>query len=289
VLAATSETRIGTSGVRSTLLLERSVRGLLVVRDRLVFDTRYAASAAGKPEKVAHMFLLLAGRLVTDDKKTYNEPIAFLLGDDEMERITDKSRTFRTDGEQIHVIQLRFDRKDLRVPIGLDSGPLALVPAVWDAARALHAGAGAPDVTQLGRLVAALGASGAIAETVSGTLMTDEPERFRRLWSALEPLFHEHGATTSLKQLAAKLDLSMRQVGRDAKDLAKTFGFSSGYRDWLLVLRLRLAALLLSAPGVTVNEVAGLVGYGSPIAMARAFRDAKLPPPSTVQTALRSE
>jgi hypothetical protein len=38
-----------------------------------------------------------------------------------------------------------------------------------------------------------------------------------------------------------------------------------------------------------VAEVAKLVGYGSPIAMARAFRDAKLPAPSTIQDALRGE
>jgi AraC-like DNA-binding protein len=44
---------------------------------------------------------------------------------------------------------------------------------------------------------------------------------------------------------------------------------------------------MLSAPEATVVEVARLVGYGSPIAMARAFRDAKLPAPSVVQAELR--
>jgi transcriptional regulator GlxA family with amidase domain len=47
--------------------------------------------------------------------------------------------------------------------------------------------------------------------------------------------------------------------------------------------------LLLSAPGATVADVATTVGYGSPIAMARAFRDARLPAPSAIQTALRAE
>jgi AraC-like DNA-binding protein len=47
--------------------------------------------------------------------------------------------------------------------------------------------------------------------------------------------------------------------------------------------------LLLSAPGGTVAEVAKAVGYGSPIALARAFRDAKLPAPSTVQDAMCAE
>jgi transcriptional regulator GlxA family with amidase domain len=100
-------------------------------------------------------------------------------------------------------------------------------------------------------------------------------------------LYSTYGATTSLKQLASSLDMSMRQVGRDAKDLSAAFGIGGGYRDALLMLRLRSAVLLLSAPDATVAEVAKLVGYGSPIAMARAFRDAKLPSPSVIQAAVR--
>jgi transcriptional regulator GlxA family with amidase domain len=119
------------------------------------------------------------------------------------------------------------------------------------------------------------------------TVTAEEPERFRRLWSAMQPLYATYGATTSLKQIASSLGMSMRQVGRDAKDLAAAFGIGGGYRDALLVLRLRVAVLLLSAPDATVADVAKLVGYGSAIAMARAFRDAKLPAPSVIQTALR--
>jgi hypothetical protein len=43
----------------------------------------------------------------------------------------------------------------------------------------------------------------------------------------------------------------------------------------------------LSAPGATVADVARIVGYGSPIAMARAFRDADLPAPSVIQADMR--
>jgi len=45
----------------------------------------------------------------------------------------------------------------------------------------------------------------------------------------------------------------------------------------------------LSGPDSSVADVASAVGYGSPIAMARAFRDARLPAPSAVQAAVRSE
>jgi transcriptional regulator GlxA family with amidase domain len=65
--------------------------------------------------------------------------------------------------------------------------------------------------------------------------------------------------------------MSMRQVGRDAKQLA------------------RVAVLLLSAPRATITDVATAAGYGSAIAMARAFRDARLPAPSVVQAAVQGE
>jgi AraC-like DNA-binding protein len=288
VLVATSETRIGEAGARSTLILERAVRGMAVQRDALAFDTRYAAAAAGRAEPVGHVFLMREGRLVTA-AGAWDAPVAVVLADDEMERPTAKSRTFRTLGPRVRVVQLRFARAHVRVPVGLAHGVLPLPPAVWDAADVVLAGAHTGDARVLARLLDALAAAGIVDGAVVGTLCADEPERFRRLWTALEPMYGTYGGTASLKQVAATMGMSMRQAGRDAKDLANTFGFSGGYRDTLLVLRLRAAVLLLAAPDATVAEVAGLVGYGSAIAMARAFRDASLPAPSVVQAALRGE
>jgi AraC-like DNA-binding protein len=209
-------------------------------------------------------------------------PVALMLADDEIERVGAKSRTFRTDGARVEVVQLRFATADLRVPIGIAHAPLPVPAYVWDAVREV-----AIDPARLGQLLGALARANVIAPTID--VLPEEPERFRRMWQALHPLYTSYGGTASLKQLANSLNMSMRQVGRDAKEMAATFGFGSGYRDSLLVLRLRVAALLLSAPAATVADVATIVGYGSAIAMARAFRDAKLPPPSAVQAAVRGE
>lgn len=279
MLVATSEVRIGTAGVRSALLLERAVRGTVIVRDGLSFDTRFAAAAAGKPEPVAHVFLLLEGRFVHDGG-VHAAPVAFVLADDEVERVGPKSRSFRTDGPRVIVIQLRVDRQAIKAPIGLANGPVAV--SAWNAARALVAAPTSP-----GALAALLAALGNVLAPIA--IIEEEPERLRRLWAAIEPLYAQYGATMSIKQIANALGLSLRQIGRDAKDLSSTFGLGDGYRDALLVLRLRMAALLLSARDGTVAEVARLVGYGSPIAMARAFRDAKLPAPSVVAAALQAE
>lgn len=272
--------------MRSTLLLERAVRATVVVRDSLMFDTRFGAAEPGKPDQVGYVFMLAAGRWRPDQGPVLEAPVAFMLRDEEIERVTAKSRTFRTDGPKVIVIQLRFHKSKVKRPIGIEHGPLTLTPTCWEAAQGMvdhpH------DIERLRVQIGALASAGVI-EDVAPTLCSEEPEPFRRLWAALEPLYQANGATTSIKQIAASLGMSMRQVGRDAKELVATFGLGNGYREALLVLRLRVAALMLSAPEATVAEVARLVGYGSPIAMARAFRDARLPSPSAVQEALRGE
>ena len=282
MLVATTENRIGSSAVRTSLIFERAVRGTVVHREKLAFDTRFAAAAGGKPEPVGHLFMLLAGRFLSDAGDVLAGPVAFMLGDDEWERPRKDSRTFRTDGIVVDVLQLRVAKQHIRVPIGLAHGALALTPACWDAAAALLSGQ--PDAPKLATLIDALAQAGVLASEMATTVIAEEPERFRRLWEALQPLYQTYGATTSLKQLASSLDMSMRQVGRDAKELSAAFGIGGGYRDALLMMRLRMAVLLLSAPDASVGDVAKLVGYGSPIAMARAFRDAKLPAPSVIQT-----
>jgi len=283
VLVATTETRIGAAGVRSTMVLERAVRAMVFLRDQLAFDTQFAASAPGKPEPVGHLFVLLAGRFLCRGVAT-PAPVAFLLEDREIERPGAGITTFRTDGERAHVIQLRFAATTLHAPIGLAAGPVRLPSTCWDALAAF-----ATDPDALVRVLGELGAANVIAPAIAASACSEEPERFRRLWDALAPLYSSYGGAMSIKQIASSLDLSLRQVGRDAKELARTFGLAGGYRDSLLVLRLRIAVLLLSAPEATVAEVARLAGYGSPIAMARAFRDAALPAPSAIQDALRGQ
>lgn len=287
MLVATSEVRIGAAGVRSTLLFERAVRGTVVRRKALAFDTKYAAAASGNPEPVGHLFLLHAGRMVHDTGEVVHAPAAYLLADDEIERPTKASRTYRTDGAEVDVIQLRIHEDHLRRPIGLDRGAFALPAACWDAVATLVDRAAQVEAAHVAALLDALAGAGIVTSALTTTVIAEEPERFRRLWAALEPLYSTYGATTSLKQLASSLGMSMRQVGRDAKEMSAAFGLGGGYRDALLMLRLRVAVLLLSAPDATVAEVARLVGYGSPIALARAFRDAKLPSPSVIQAAVR--
>jgi AraC-like DNA-binding protein len=104
----------------------------------------------------------------------------------------------------------------------------------------------------------------------------------------MRPLYQDLATSASLKQIAALAGLSLRQLGRDLGDLTRTFGlFGAGFRDAMRIIRLRAAVLLLSAPDGTPSDVARVVGYGSLDAMGRAFRDAQLPAPSLVHSAVR--
>jgi transcriptional regulator GlxA family with amidase domain len=66
-----------------------------------------------------------------------------------------------------------------------------------------------------------------------------------------------------------------------------TFGLSrAGFRDAMRGLRLRAAVMMLSSPDATASDVAR-VGYASPDAMGRAFRDSRLQAPRLAQDAGR--
>ena len=90
----------------------------------------------------------------------------------------------------------------------------------------------------------------------------------------------------TMGEAAEAVGLSVRQLRRDIDGFVDAFQFGlGGWRHEMRRLRLKIAALGLSAEGATVAEVARATGYGSTEAMARAFREAGLPPPSTVLSA----
>jgi AraC-like DNA-binding protein len=282
MLVATNEVAVGPARVRTTFGLERVVRASVVERVGLAFDSRFAAAMPAGPPR-GTLYLVVSGRVVTPTA-TCDAPVALALLDGELERVVDRSRGFRVDGPRADTVELLFHREGALAPRGLAAGPVALPPACWSAAAAVVA---RRDAASFGALLAALADTGAIARDLGAPVGDAELGRFARIWPVFEALYGEHTGATSLKLIAGRLGMSVRQVTRDADDLAATFGLPGGYRDTLRALRLRLATLLLSAPA-SIADVAARAGYGSAIAMARAFRDAGLPAPRAVQAAITS-
>jgi AraC-like DNA-binding protein len=284
VLSADSYLEFGGSVLHSTVFLERRLRLHMVRRDRLVFDTTYAPPAKG-PSRYAHLFAQLSGSFVVAGQPPRTGPCAFVLSDTEFDRVVRGAITFRSFGTQCTIVEARIPMADILPPVGLAHGPLELNDAIWAAYHGLQT---APNEQSVQTLLSSLGAGGLITQDLAGSAVTVEPERFTRLWSVMRPLYGMHATSASLKQIAQLTNLSLRQLGRDFTDLTRTFGlFGAGFRDAMRILRLRAAVLLLSSPDGTPSEVARTLGYGSLDAMGRAFRDAHLPAPSVVQTAVR--
>jgi AraC-like DNA-binding protein len=284
VLSATSTRRFGGSRLNTTIFLERRLRAHVVERDRLLYDSAYAPPAK-TPSSSAHLFVQLRGAIAIAGREPVDGPQAYVLAETEFDRVQRGARTFRSYGAPAVIVELRVDAEDLARPVGIDHGPLQLPEAVWDAYRAIEA---SPTEPSLHELVVRLGEAKILSRDLTTSVVAQEPERFVRLWSAMQPLYQNLATSASLKQIAAIAGLSLRQLGRDLGELTRTFGlFGAGFRDAMRVLRLRAAVLLLSAPGATPSDVARAVGYGSLDAMGRAFRDALLPAPSIVQEAVR--
>jgi AraC-like DNA-binding protein len=284
VLSAESQLAFGGSTLRSTAFLERRLRVHMVKRDRLLFDTAFAPPAKWVSSN-AHLFAQLHGMFHLAGAEPITAPCAFVLAETEFDRVVRGALTFRSYGARCTIIEARVPAADLRLPVGLAHGPIALPDAVWAAYHTLEAQRTEAAVHEL---IAALGAADLLSRDLIASVVATEPERFVRLWAVMRPLYQGLATSASLKQIAALAGLSLRQLGRDLRELTSTFGlFGVGFRDAMRVLRLRAAVLLLSAPDGTPSDVARTIGYGSLDAMGRAFRDAHLPAPSIVQEAVR--
>ena len=296
MFVALTDIKHRTAHMHSMITLERAFRGNVMHREHLSFDTKFAAPALGSPDNGGHLFVLLDGEMTIAGQPPQHGPLVYLCADAEIERIDPKrTTTFRTSGPLVRVVHLRFPMEKLRRVPGLAQGPIAVTDAIL--ATADHISTAAVQHTQQGdemtpifaAYIEELARFGLVDHALPSTIVADEPERFIRLWRAVNGLYKEFATLSSLKELADSLNLSVRQAGRDAKEFARIFGIPGhGFRDTTRVVRLRAAALLLSAPDISVAEVAHLVGYGSAIAMGRAFRDAKLPAPGDIQAAIRA-
>ena len=284
MLSATSVRTFGSSSLKTTIFLERQFRAHLVIRDRLLYDTAYAPPAK-KAQPFVHVYATLRGSIAVDGGPAHEAPHVYVLAETEFDRMEKGSATLRSWGNPGVIVELRVPASTVRVPIGIRNGALTLPDSVWDSYRKLEA---EPSERALDQVLVELTNAGVLAKDLTASVVTEEPERFMRLWTVLKPLYEDLATSASLKQIAIVAKLSLRQLGRDLGDLTRTFGLvGAGFRDAMRVLRLRAAVLMLSAPGSTPSDVARTVGYGSLDAMGRAFRDAALPAPSVVQAAVK--
>jgi AraC-like DNA-binding protein len=294
MLVASTDRHFSSSRLQTTMFIERRFRAAFVMRDRLMYDTKYAPPSL-RSNSFVHFYLNLQGTIEVLGKPPITARQAWILAETEFERVTADALTFRSYGEPTVIFELRVPERDVLAPVGIRQGSYPLSDELWAIAQRMHdTFVAKPDdsETQLQTMVfeflERLRDEKIIASDLVASSVRKEPEQYVRLWNAVRPLLANYNTSASLREVAQNANVSLRQLGRDLKDLTRTFGlFGDGFRDAARVLRLRIAVMLLSAPGSTASDVADVVGYGSLDAMGRAFRDAKMPPPSTVLAAVK--
>lgn len=294
MLVASSDRHFSTSRLQNTLFIERRFRASFVMRDKLMYDTKYAPPSL-RANSFVHFYINMRGTIEVLGKPPVTGPQAWVLAETEFERVGPDSLTFRSYGEPTVLLELRVPERDVTASVGIRQGAITLSLELWAIAERMQATFLAkPDdaEAQLQALVfdflERMRDEKLITSDLVSSAVRQEPDQYVRLWNAIRPLYANFNTSASLREVAQNANVSLRQLGRDLKDLTRTFGlFGDGFRDAIRVLRLRVAVMLLSAPDATASDVSQVVGYGSLDAMGRAFRDAKMPPPSTILAAVK--
>jgi AraC-like DNA-binding protein len=291
VLMAASDWADGASQMRTTIFLSRELRAQHVRRAGLVLDSRFVAHA-DKPLDVVTVMLVREGTLCTSGGARASGTSAWILGEDELERVVPGATTVRLWGDPFVSVSLVVPRARVQLPIGAAYGPRPLGSAVWEAFDAMPPPGDVTDAhaQSLVALLDRLADEGVVARAIADDARKpDEHPAATRLWTKLAERYEKQDSAVYVDLFSVAMGSSPRQITRGLQALTRQFLFFGGFRESLRVLRLRRAALLLSAPSLRASDVARLVGYGSVDAMGRAFRDAGFPSATEIRKETRAD
>jgi AraC-like DNA-binding protein len=288
MLALECERTVGGGLFHDIVLLAPAFRSQLLLRDRLLYDTAFTARIPSSP-KLVHLMIVTHGSFRVGER-TDHEPVAYLMTDAEFNASDPSELSFRAWGAPNVTLEITLPASEVKRPVGLANGPLPLAAETWDAARAvaaslMHRGPiDAPFLALIGRLAD----EKITASDLTTGAATDVTDNVARVWSVIRKRYAEMAVSTNLLEVAADAGVSIAQTARDFTAVLQMFPYvGTGFREVMLLLRLRLAAQFLSGQSSTAREVAKAVGYGSVTAMRRAFQEAGMPPPSTIAAACR--
>lgn len=293
MFSATARRQLGDGSFQVTLVFERRFTLHVVERRALAFDSRFVPAPTARSEN-SLLYLVLEGELelCSSPPRELRGPVAVRMEEATFEGApAGASGGLRTRGAVFRALELRAHRSDLAAPSAGEIEVIELGPDIWASAQALHASARAGDPSLQARVsgwLDALAAGGWASRELSTSVTAEDP-RFARVWAGVRPLAERFSLLPSLDELAGVSGLSLRQLARDIEGFVRTFRLPDrSWRETTRRLRLKTALLGLSASGLSISEVARAAGFGSVEAMARAFRDNGLPPPSAVRESLRA-
>jgi AraC-like DNA-binding protein len=295
VLIARGHKTVGLADLRWAFTFVPGVWCVVVERTGLVLDTRFMAPGPDPAQPRRCLYLLLEGSWVVHEPVPLRvvAPCAFVVTEAQLWGAAGSFPfTFSAQGRPFCAIEIHARDPDILRSTGERPSPIELDDVLLEAARRLARLEGQDDATlahRYGALLDLLADRGLIAPAVADLPRRPVARAFSLLWVAIRPMFERLYLSPTLQEVGDASGVSTRQLDRTVRAFVATFGIVGGrWRAATLHIRLRLAVLLLSAEGAAVRDVASAVGYGSPDAMARGFRDAGLPSPGAVQDQLRA-
>jgi len=233
---------------------------------------------------------LLRGRFDLHGVGLFEGPTAFVLTLSQLEGADDvRSSTFRSTGSPFTALEVRLPEAEL-VGSWKINEPILLDASTWGAVEDLTRSAAEDDesyATGARTVIERLARDGVVSEQAHESSMKTDAWMIQRSWGALKPIIERFAPASSLDEVSEGMGLSLRQTARLLGDFLSLAAWGIGWRQITLHGRFKIAVLLLSAEGATVEDVARIIGYGSINAMARAFRSAGLEAPSFIQQRLR--
>jgi AraC-like DNA-binding protein len=291
MLLARGHRRLGSASLRWGLAFTGAGWFQVIESDRIVCDTRVTPGSPEPAKPIVCLELVARGTIHTFGAMSgrYGAPTAVAMRHEHYEG-ADGRRTFdfRAEGSPCLAVELHTPAKYVAL-VDLPK-TFALSDRAWDvAARAARMSEGDDAVLDesLRALVEALRAEGILTDEGATRALRATPSAMARLWRAVKPTIEHLALAVTAKDLGVASDLSTSQAERAFRRWAAAFALvGPGVRSVARNIRLKTAVLFLSAEDASVASVAEAVGYGSADAMARAFRDAGLAPPTDVRRAL---
>jgi AraC-like DNA-binding protein len=292
MLIARGQKCVGAASVRYAFAFARGVWCKLIEGKGVEYDSRYIPPTLHPPKPNACLCLMAQGvwRTFGAPDELFASPYAQALSSEQFEGAYGRhTYTFRISGDhlwiEIYVLASALVGAP-RLPwtLELDDGAWAVARRAATLSQSDDAAVEA-NIRELLTRLADLRVLD--MDVVSGAL-TSTPKTLQRLWRAIQPLIERLAVSFTLEDLRSLAGLSTAQIERELQNLLGTLGLARpGIRSLTHHMRLKAAVLFLSAEGASIAEVAEVAGYRSVDAMARAFRDAGLAPPSVVRKELR--
>lgn len=283
--------------MRYHLAFGRSIRVYALERDRLLYDSAFVAPFEGQLAGQTVYYAVLSGTLLwRSPEERFDGPCLLRISPATLDgELGLRVRSFCNYGTPLHLVVFWAPTEEGRPapPTGeverVDA-PSALMQAFVDYHAAALSAKTIADVEVPGEaLVSACERAGLTSPELRGAFEARWGSFAERTFGALHRAWSHRAGLPALSDLSQILGLSGSQLTRDIRSLASAIAVPGArWRKTMLDWRIRQATTLLSAQDATVSSVAEEVGYGSVEAMGRAFRDAKIPPPTEVRLAMRA-